>query len=292
MGRTSKHLCLIGLAAGLLLPSVALADGPTEVAKGAQGEAPKASPPTASRGRSPWPAAIKHRNARYAVLGRSVDEAGDDHEAFVLQYELKRRADGLGDLEETRIHAAFLKGRRGTLHVHVLRDMDRFGDTHQSDLAKLHLSRRFADFRRLRDFSGDKVELAAWQRDRLRWGDLGPKRIGTQAERLYHADQTGDDSKRRHSENKLDQRETGQQEDEAKRDEKREERQFERSLQDSRAERQTERDEERDEEQLDDEAEEALEDGEERDEERELEREEEAATEKAITSSENGETLP
>ena len=110
MGTTTKHLCLIGLAAGLFWPGVAKADG-----NNAQNKTPNLTPrqgpatPRVNntqnltpRQAAPWPAAIKHRNARYAVLDRSFDAIGDDHEAFVLQYEMKRRLDKLGAVLEPR----------------------------------------------------------------------------------------------------------------------------------------------------------------------------------------------
>lgn len=162
--------CLIpisALLAGLTLASPAWADPPGPAA----GPRPTASPDLASEGPS-WPEALKKRNARYARLDRALDAAGDEHERVLAEAHLVRWQDRRADHEEEVRYVAGLKvPPRASRHAAFARSPDRPSDEHQAMLATLGLSRRHADFRRLRDLTGDMGELARWNRDLIKYGD-------------------------------------------------------------------------------------------------------------------------
>lgn len=146
----------VTLLAGGLFPCLAFGQG--------SGDGYSSQPP-AGKG-------VTSLSRRGALLDRDQDFLGDVREQLLLECDIVRYADVPGDLEEARIHRAFMKGRRATIHARVQRAEDPASDEDQAVLAQLPLSRRFADFRRLRDFEGDKDELARWHRGNLWHGFL------------------------------------------------------------------------------------------------------------------------
>lgn len=144
-----KSLLLLG---GLLAPGVA----------------------TAQDAGKPWPEAIKHRNARYAVRERVQDEAGDAREAVLRDLVLARSQDRLGDVEETRRAKALREvPPKAIAYAATDRAVDPRGDAEQAFVAKLpSKERRHAELRRFRDFAGDQQELALFRINLIRFGPL------------------------------------------------------------------------------------------------------------------------
>jgi hypothetical protein len=117
-----------------------------------------------------WPDNLKHRNARYAALGRVDDPEGDAHERLVAHMEMVRVHDDLGDLDQ--MARARLSGHRpprdASVHARLERAQDADGDQHQTVVAGLPGTRQFAETRRFRDLGGDQVVLADYRRDQRR----------------------------------------------------------------------------------------------------------------------------
>ena len=166
-----KPLLLLG---ALLLPGVALAQ-----------DRPPARGPAA--GQNDWPQTLKHRNARYAVRERVLDEAGDARERVLRDLVLTRTTDPLGDREEVRRAVALRKQPpQAVAHAQIARAIDRTGDAQQDFVAKLaRKERRHAELRRFRDFAGDQQELALFRINRIRFGPLDDGEI-------LHADEKRD----------------------------------------------------------------------------------------------------
>ncbi len=173
-------LALVPLGALLtaLSASAAYADGP--------GAGPAAGPARIAS-RAEWPEQLAHRNARYAVLDRVDDPVGDAREAFLASAHVRRIDDPIGDREEERRFLAARRGHWASVYARVSRAVDRAGDAVQAVLATRTLARKDAQFARIRfprlaDPKGDQVfedqvELAKYQQDRVRFGQLG-ERVG------------------------------------------------------------------------------------------------------------------
>lgn len=146
--------------------------------------------PRESGGLERWPKALRARNARYAVLDRVTDEAGDAHEALEAQAEVARVDDPAGDREEARRALAYQRGHFGTVYAQLARDVDRAGDRVQMALAASTCARRYAALARIRfprasteqrvrygvEFE-DEVELAEYKEQYLQFGP-GTERVG------------------------------------------------------------------------------------------------------------------
>lgn len=151
-------------------------------ASGQQGPAAAAAPlPRVEAPR--WPAQLRKRNARYAVLDRVEDRAGDEREAVWARASLSRVTDRCGDREEVRRERAFRNGHFGTIHAHVARAVDRHGDRVQLALAAATRARQHAALARVRYPRAsaeqqvrygvrfdDEVELAEYKENYLQYG--------------------------------------------------------------------------------------------------------------------------
>lgn len=167
----SNKLKALLLAGGLLFPSVAAAQD-----VGAQ----KPGAPQPADAQQKWPEAIKHRNARYAVRDRVLDEDGDAREAILRDLVLTRTQDRLGDREEQRRALALREQPpKAIAYARTDRERDPRGDAEQAFVAKLpSKERRHAELRRFRDFAGDQQELALFRINLIRFGPLRGDGIG------------------------------------------------------------------------------------------------------------------
>ena len=164
------------LFAGLVTPAALADEGPVVQ--------PNPALPAAEAPEATWPDALRHRNARYAVLARSLDREGDRHEALLAKAYTDRTHDLAGDREVARRSRAAQRGHWGAVHARLQRTQDDPGDARERILARLSNARKHAAFARVRFpkvlvdgqwVYDDAQELKLYKQRLLEFGDANER---------------------------------------------------------------------------------------------------------------------